>query len=521
MMKTRFFLTAAALAVLMPAAAQETYENAKIATEDLNGTARYVGMGGAGDALGADISTISTNPAGIGLFRHSKVDVSAGMVSQQNASDYSEGDATNLSFDQAGFVWVARKGDSSFFNFAFNYHKSRNFDYILSADDRLNEASQNKLTYIKLFNDMLYPVSSDGYVDDEHPYHSCNQLDDIYFRNLLYASGEDNAYYYPAEKYLFDRAHKGYIGEYDFNFSGNINDRVYLGVTMGIHDVHYRHASDYTETLMNNPENITSLNVYDERKITGTGIDVKVGAIFRPIEYSPFLLGLSIHTPTWYDLNTRNYTEVSDGSYTAYANESYDYKVYTPWKFGLSAGYTIGQTVAIGAAFEYADYGSMSTRVNTGTHYDYYWGDAYTSSEKDKEMNRHTERTLKGVSTLKVGVEVKPIKEMALRAGYNLSTALYNKDGFKDGTLQSNGSYYASATDFTNWKNTNRFTCGVGFNLDRFNLDLAYQYSTSEGDFYPFMSYSDKEFYDYDNKAGAVKVENKRHQLLFTLGYTF
>jgi len=273
--------------------------------------------------------------------------------------------------------------------------------------------------------------------------------------------------------------------------------------------------------LMNNPENITSLNVYDERKITGTGIDVKVGAIFRPIEYSPFLLGLSIHTPTWYDLNTRNYTEVSDGSYTAYANESYDYKVYTPWKFGLSAGYTIGQTVAIGAAFEYADYGSMSTRVNTGTHYDYYWGDAYTSSEKDKEMNRHTERTLKGVSTLKVGVEVKPIKEMALRAGYNLSTALYNKDGFKDGTLQSNGSYYASATDFTNWKNTNRFTCGVGFNLDRFNLDLAYQYSTSEGDFYPFMSYSDKEFYDYDNKAGAVKVENKRHQLLFTLGYTF
>ena len=61
----------------------------------------------------------------------------------------------------------------------------------------------------------------------------------------------------------------------------------------------------------------------------------------------------------------------------------------------------------------------------------------------------------------------------------------------------------------------------MGFNLDKFNLDLAYQYSTSEGDFYPFMSYSDKSFYDLDNKAGAVKVENKRHQLLFTLGYTF
>ena len=49
--------------------AQETYENAILANEDLNGTARYVGMGGALEALGADISTIGSNPAGIGLFR--------------------------------------------------------------------------------------------------------------------------------------------------------------------------------------------------------------------------------------------------------------------------------------------------------------------------------------------------------------------------------------------------------------------------------------------------------------------
>lgn len=45
----------------MPLAAQETYENAKLMKGDLNGTARYVGMGGAMEALGADISTISTN----------------------------------------------------------------------------------------------------------------------------------------------------------------------------------------------------------------------------------------------------------------------------------------------------------------------------------------------------------------------------------------------------------------------------------------------------------------------------
>ena len=76
----------AALATFaMSSAAQETYMNANLVKPELNGTARYVGMGGAMEALGADISTISTNPAGIGMFRHSAVNVSFGLVSQQDA----------------------------------------------------------------------------------------------------------------------------------------------------------------------------------------------------------------------------------------------------------------------------------------------------------------------------------------------------------------------------------------------------------------------------------------------------
>lgn len=122
---------------VMSLLAQETYENANIATEDLNGTARYVGMGGAMDALGADISTIGTNPAGIGLFRHSTANVSFGFVSQQGGSSFGGVNKTNMSFDQAGFVYARRTGHSSFLNFAFNYHKSRNFDYILSAANAL------------------------------------------------------------------------------------------------------------------------------------------------------------------------------------------------------------------------------------------------------------------------------------------------------------------------------------------------------------------------------------------------
>ena len=67
----KVLIITACLLTAVSANAQETYDNANIATQDLNGTARYVGMGGAMDALGADISTISSNPAGIGLFRSS------------------------------------------------------------------------------------------------------------------------------------------------------------------------------------------------------------------------------------------------------------------------------------------------------------------------------------------------------------------------------------------------------------------------------------------------------------------
>ena len=92
-------LTIVALAIAaLPLAAQETYENAKIIAEDLNGTARYVGMGGAMEALGADISTIGTNPAGIGLFRRSNISLSVGLVSQQDVDNVLGANKTNVSY---------------------------------------------------------------------------------------------------------------------------------------------------------------------------------------------------------------------------------------------------------------------------------------------------------------------------------------------------------------------------------------------------------------------------------------
>ena len=515
----------------MPLLAQETYENTKLVDNDLDGTAKYVGMGGAMEALGADISTMSTNPAGIGLFRRSQIIGSMSVTSQQDAQSFSPGHKTIVNFDQAGFVYSSRVSPTSFLNIGFNYHKSRNFNQLLNAGGGLVNASQNKLTYQKFRNDVFKINPADGKIRDL----TYTQVDALYMDNLLYNEYDDAYYNYPATSYRYDGAHQGYIGEYDFNFSGNINDRVYLGVTIGIHDVNYKHYSEYSETFEPNLDDINGLTLCDERKITGSGIDVKAGIIVRPIEESPFRIGAYVNTPTWYDLTTENMTSLTDGNkrfYSAYTSdgrpttEIYDYKVYTPWKFGVSLGHTIDKYLALGATYEYADYSTMSSRIIDGESYGWYYDSFYKSSHKDLNMNDHTNYTLKGVSTVKVGAEFKPDPAIAIRLGYNYVSPMFDKLGSKNGAIHSPGVYYESQTNYTNWKSTNRLTCGVGWALDNHvNLDLAYQYSAQNGDFYPFMNYYENDVdgapSPEDNHCDATKVSNKRHQLLLTLGYRF
>lgn len=541
----KIFLSACLLSLFMAHAhAQETYENTKLIDNDLNGTARYVGMGGAMEALGADISVINSNPAGIGLFRRSSGSVSFGLVSQDGASSFKYGNKTNASFDQAGFVYSMRDGRRTFINFGFNYHKSKNFDYILNAASGLNGASQHKLSYMKaLANENNLDKTSSGW---RGKFAYTSQLDNLYYNTLMMTSS-DGFFYNDASRYEFGRAETGYIGEYNFNTSANVNDRVYLGVTIGIHDVHYTGHSLYNEALVNlNNQTAGDITVNDERRITGTGYNASFGIIFRPVDASPFRIGLSVTTPTLYDLKTSNYTYLINntkadgggklqGDYPNYTTgESYEFKLFTPWKFGVSLGHTVGNYLALGASYEYADYSRLDTRVNDGYDVDY-WGDVYEHSSSDEPMNRHTRETLKAVSTLKIGAEAKVMPNLAVRAGYNYVSPMFKKEGYKDGNIDSYGSNYSSATDYTNWEATNRYTVGVGYTLGKMSFDLAYQYAQTNGKFHPFAdSYLD---YTYpgqdsngndvtmteslDNYANAVKVSNKRNQLLLTLTYRF
>ena len=540
-MKKHILFAAMSLATL-PMTAQETYENAKLLGEDLNGTARYVGMGGAMEALGADISTISSNPAGIGLFRRSAVSASFGLKMQGGNQSFDGQSKTTASFDQIGFVISTQTRRNSFLNFSFNFHKGKNFNQILSASNRINRGSSQDLSFQKgarrdVSNGGFDPAldKNNEYIGYENPesdrtaqtfsqtdYLNCNvfiptEVDkEIEFKHC------------EASDYTFGRKTSGYIGNYDFNVSGNIHDIVYLGIDFGIKDVRYKDYSIYDEAL-NGPAN-GNATYSDERQIRGTGFDVALGVIVRPIESSPFRFGVSVKTPTWYNLTTENYTTVKNtSSFGLYDNgkirEAYDFKLYTPWKFGVSLGHTVGNYLALGASFDYEDYGAADTRINDGVIVD--GRGAFETNSRDRVMKAHTERTLKGVSTFKVGAEIKAAPEVAIRVGYNYVSPAYNSNAQKDMTLESPGTYYASATDFTNWKATNRFTCGIGYAKKGFHADLAFQYAAQKGDFYPFQSL-ETTYTDADNATqtavcnpGATEVTNNRSQLLLTVGYRF
>ena len=519
----KIILFAFVLAQTMAISAQETYEMATIETPELNGTARYVGMGGAMEALGADISTISTNPAGIGLFRKSVASVSFGFVSQGGASETNDVSPTRMSFDQAGFVLSTNTSTDkvSFFNFAFNYSKSRNFSQILSAANlAYNGSAQNKQAFGKIRTGIVG-------TPDDYTY-NCN---DYLFYNadgngLLNALGDTC---YDATIYAMERGTKGYIGNYEFNVSGNIQNKLFLGLTFGIKDVNYESSSIYGETLIDQAGNLLVATLGDERVISGTGFDLKAGAIIRPIDDSPFRFGVWVSTPTWYKLRSSSYTNLmtSDGALGHLdINESYKYKFYTPWKFGASIGHTIGTNIALGASWEYADYGTTNPRIDNGEYIDE-WGYSYSSTTKDIPMYNNVKASLKGVHTLKIGGEYKPIPELALRLGYNYVSPMYKENGMKDPSVWSLGNYYTSQTDFTNWKATNRITAGIGYAGKQFYADLAYQYSTQKGDFYPFtngdLSYNTAagKHVELINTPQITEVKNNRHQLLLTLGYKF
>lgn len=549
-------LTLATMGLLITAApigAQTVYDAAKITNNDLNGTARFVGMGGAMGALGGDISTIGTNPAGIGIYRSNDAMVSFGLSSYGTESNYMgnkmNSDKFRGDFNNAGFVLSTKIGNATalrYVNFGFNYKKAKSFYKNMEMGGNLGPHSQTfqmaeqaggitnwgnnpyddpQIGWLSVlgYDSWLISNLTTNVTDSPYKDKDGNQIYNV-AGNPLYTT--PGSYYGMTDNgdAIFRSEERGGIDQYDFNVSFNINDRVYLGVTIGAYAVDYNKYSFYDENYSGDYAgegySLTSLN-----KIHGSGFDFKFGAIVRPFEYSPLRIGLAIHTPTFYSLDYQTsafvqsdvYSEVT-GKIEAYDIDTRDhingdmirqFRLQTPWKYNVSLGYTIGKSWALGAEYEYQDYSSTKFKDPEG------YSDTF-------EYENSTTPMMKGVSTIRLGAEYKVVPQFALRAGYNYSTAIFNSDAYKDLPLNS----IQTDTDFANTKALSNYTLGIGYRGSMFYADLAYKFSSYKENFYPFVEMGREvvdgiEYRFLDNLPTVTKVKNTRSQVLLTLGLRF
>lgn len=516
-MKLKYIFITAALLNMFCASAQDIYTMESVTSEDLNGTARFIGMGGAMSALGADISTMGTNPAGIGLYRSADVATSLSLNALAEGQKFDEHGKTRMSYDQAGIVYPFKMGNGSmrFFNVGFNYHKRKNFKSLIGADQLLaNGASQTwEMADVSSYwggTNKGTPLSNAGY--QTCLYEKSGEEDDSEYEQYNVYNGVNNSY----RKWV-----TGGIQQYDFNMSTNISDRYYFGITFGVYNVDVDSYSGYMENLaLNDGTSVGEYHLTNARSLSGNGIDFKFGTIIYPIEGSSFRVGLSFSTPVWYSLTanctSQIYSTIGGKKYDIRTEVGdHDFNIRTPWKFNISAGGTIGNFLALDAEYEYSDYSSASLSYDD-VYDEWSWGGNQT---KDRELNREASKYLKGVSTVRLGAEAKLDYGLSLRLGYNYVSTPIKSNALQNQFINSASIDYNTSTNYVNLGDINRYTVGLGYKAKHFYTDFAWQYQQQSGDFYAFTTQRGNP--SETNEAPCTKLKLDRSQFLLTLGYKF
>lgn len=512
------------VAITMPVMAQDPYlNNSVINVSDVFGTSRYVSMGGAMGALGADISVISSNPAGIGLFTKNDVSLTAGAswLANNSAGQYSDG--TFAQFNQLGAV-VSFKGSGMVrnFNLAFNYQKKA--DYNSSFYGVVNTAAS--------WADQLWGLSCEAY-DNRNLLYPSNPDN---FNNTLYALGDVSGLFDKVEneivkgdndKHSTIGVTRGSLSSYDINFSVNLNNRCYLGVTVGIDNVDFRRGTDYWEERMDVDGRILDFGYINEQVVSGNGYNLKFGAIVRPFESSPFRLGFTVETPTWFTLTynddqslTTHYDLDKDNNLVYDARNTYDYYAYdladayinyleyylnTPWKVRVQMGSTISRNFAWGLEYEFANYSGTTMRFPSN-----YGGSVVDAGFKDMTRNQ-----LKPQHTFRAGVEFKPTNSLSLRAGYNFISSTTYQDSYWDPFDADCSVAYPTGLDYMNLSDVHIITAGIGYRYRWLYADLAYKYRRQTGEYYAFNS----EWSGLPNTS--IPVDLSKHSITATIGVRF
>ncbi|HXU26964.1 MAG TPA: hypothetical protein VN698_07015 [Bacteroidia bacterium] len=454
------------------------------------GDARFMAMGGAFGSLGANVSCMNFNPAGIAMYRKGEIVVTPGLQFQSaNASHYGTNESdfsTKLSLSNIGFVAAWNQQPMSMRTTTNNYQPYNGDRYGPGSNKQQQAPAQPKQNSNEItdrwafgidFNrvvDFNYHTSINGYVPasnsimssmaDAGSGHSPNDLNQFYeglgYNTYLInpVSATDTTHYIGQNAYTPGMVlqqqkniqSSGRVGELAIALAHSFSDKFYVGGSVGVPFIKYNYQSTLTEYDYKNADSVFNSLSYQENIVTsGIGINAKIGGIYR--FNSGVKVGVYGQTATDYKL-TDNYqntmTSSYDGGYSQYNTTStspagtYSYKMHTPGKIGGSISYVFKKLLAFSVDGEYVNYANARYPDNL-TFFD---------------VNNTIKAKYKGTANIKAGVELN-IRPVVIRAGF--------------------GSYGSPFGDVLNGKFVrNSFSGGVGFRgTHNVYLDLGFVYT--------------------------------------------
>ncbi len=428
-------------------------------------TARSLGAGGALSALGSDFSVLSTNPAGLGWYRRSEFVLTPSLLTVNTESKLLESDdalinqerVSKLGISNLGIVVATRPngGEWTTFNFGIGLNQVANFNQRFYYDGQSVGSIVNRFQELANGSDGLDDFEA-GLAFDADALYDFND-DGIYDSDVEI---RPNAEIYKEQTVTTS----GSINELSFAFGGSYNDKLLLGVSIGVPFLSYTANKTYKEEDLGedaggNVPFFDGLEFTENLSTTGIGINLKAGLIYRPIQ--AVRLGIAFHTPTAYGLNdtyrntmTYSYTD-SDGSRTGDAQSPdglFDYKFRSPWRIVGGLGVIFGKSGFLSGEVEWADY--------TGANFGY---SGFQDAERD--VNNAILNQLQAATNIRLGGEF-AYEIFRLRAGFGLHQSPIQGD---DTVNQS-------------------ISAGFGIRENSFFLDLGYRYYLVQETYTPYLT---------------------------------
>ena len=456
----------------------------------LGGTARSTAMSGAFGALGGDITSLSINPAGLGVFRSSE-------FSFTPSFEFTNSDATyigthtndynvNLNVNSLGYVGTAIIDNSSTkfknVNFGFGYTKLVNFheNTFISGNNTSNSMTDwfanraNGTHFENLANqDPFYSsLAWETYLIDPA----------VGGDTTTYIGIMDGNYGQKQEQTI---SRSGSIGEYSISLGANYDNTLYFGGSIGIQSLRFEQNSFIKEIDENDiVDGFNDLEFNERLKTSGVGLNFKFGLLYRPFDF--IRIGGAIHSPTFYSLSDEWTTGVT--SYFDDPNKSlslnspygnYDYELNTPFKAVASVAFIIMKKGLISFDYEYSDYSLSRLRS-----YDYSFVNENTAIKSE----------YKGTNNLRAGLEYR-IEQISLRGGIAYFDSPYVSDH------NNNNAYHLM------------YSGGIGYRNQQFYFDLAYVYLTGSELYYMYE--------DGANSSPSAEVTKTNNRIVATIGLRF